>query len=55
MDSIKFHEKTVVGMTKREAKAEAALLAKEFRGDFCRAEAKAFLIPESLMVIKATP
>ena len=46
-----WHEKTLVGVTKKEADGDAALLAEGLRKDFQRATAKAFLLPDTIKVI----
>ena len=52
MDSKGFHEKILVNVTSKEAKAEAAIMEKEHKDSFCKSEAKEFLIPNTIMVVK---
>lgn len=51
MGHISWHEKLFLDATEKEAAAESALLEKEFRRDFNHAEAKAFLLPDTVQVI----
>lgn len=52
MDHKSWHEKLLLDVTEKEANAEAAVFEKEKRGDFNRSEAKAFLLPDTVVTVK---
>lgn len=47
-----FHKKILVDVTEKEAKGHAALLAEKHRKEFCHADAAAFLLPDTISVVK---
>ncbi len=48
-----WHEKMLIDVSEKEAQGEAALYEKSFVRDFNHAEAKAFLLPDTVQVIKS--